>query len=85
METAKDIAGFDQFRAIACVALGALAGGLVGVPLIGDGAAWFVPLFAVAGAVAGYRRRRSTAFLYVCLVTVLVLSTLISFHTVTPQ
>ena len=77
-------ATFDQFRGLACVVLGAITGVLIGLPLAIEGRAWIVPVSLIAGLMVGYRRRRSVAFLYFCLVTILLLATVISFQGTPP-
>jgi hypothetical protein len=81
LESTNNIATFAQFRSIACVVMGCLAGVLIAAPFTTTGAGWLLPVFGVLGAGTGYRRRHSAAFLYFCLVSILVLSMLVTSHT----
>jgi hypothetical protein len=83
LETVRNIDPFAQFRSIACVVMGALAGALIAAPFAA-GRMWLVPLSAAAGLAAGYRRRRSAAFLYFCILTILILAMLVSSHAAGP-
>jgi hypothetical protein len=73
---------FSRFREISSVALGALAGALIGLPWSGDVSGGnkqlLVIAFAALGALMGYRQRRNTFFFYFCLFAVVTLASLIS-------
>ena len=62
--------------------LSSLSAALISLPLVLGPQklpAFLIAVFALMGALIGYRKRRSVLFFYVCLVTILALSTLISF------
>lgn len=62
--------------------LGAITGALIGLPwsaTIGASyAAALVMVFAVLGGAVGYKKRKSTVFFYLCLVSVIALASLLS-------
>ncbi|MCI5064195.1 hypothetical protein MRY87_00565 [bacterium] len=72
-----------RFQTVAAVALGTLTGLLIALPLSPspggtDAPSLFgmlvLPASAAAGALIGYRRRESRAFLYFCFAAILLLS-----------
>lgn len=71
----------DLYREVSCVVLGTLIGALISVPLtaqMSGFAGMVVPLLIVLiGGLIGYRRRRSAAFFYFCILASLALSWLI--------
>lgn len=82
---------FEQFRAVACVALGGVSGALISLPVAlqaPSGLAGVIPIGAIVmGALSGYRHRKSSAFFYFSLFCVCVLSAVIAssgFESATP-
>lgn len=70
---------FDRFREISCVLLGGLVGVLIGLPWWLSSQSIFLPLGAgLAGLFLGYRKRKSVFFFYLCLFSVVALSSLLS-------
>ncbi len=73
----------ETFQTCAAVILGAITGFLISFPIAIGPTASKVGLIAFiagggAGALVGYRRRKSRAFLYFCFVAILVLAGTIS-------
>lgn len=66
---------------LSAIILGGMAGYLIGIPLDVSQKLPFpaTPLFTLAGALVGWRRRESRGFIYFSAVCVLMLATLVSF------
>lgn len=77
---------YEKFTDGVSVLLGALMGLLVAIPLasteLRSSGAILVVGATVFGGLTGFRRRKSRAFLYFCLIGICVLSSLISFSLV---
>lgn len=75
----------DRFLHLACIGLGGLAGALITLPIAMSrlDSVGLLILFAGSsfGFLAGYRRRTSRAFLYFCILSILVLLTLLIMNT----
>ena len=72
-----------DFYSLAAVFLAALVGLLITIPVTmadRQGSSWLLLVGIIAGGLVGWRRRKSHAFLYFCLVCVIALATLISFQ-----
>jgi hypothetical protein len=82
-------AHYQKFLHGGSIFLGALMGCLVTIPIISTELQSFgAPLLvgaALFGGLAGHRHRENRAFLYFCILGILVLSTLISFSMFQPM
>jgi hypothetical protein len=80
---------FATFREIVCVVLGAITAVLIALPVVTQEGApspiALLALFGGMGALIGYRKRHSTFFFYLCLVSVIALSSLISYNLIIKQ
>lgn len=83
----SEVQRYETFLGYATVALGAIMGLLIASPLATiyaqsenfSMAYLTFAVFTLGGALVGYRRRKSRAFLYFCMIGTAVLSSIISF------
>lgn len=73
---------YGSFREFASIVLGAILGGLIILPFaLPDQQAsnfWILLVGLFAGGLIGYKRRKSVAFLYFCMIAVVILASVLS-------